>query len=138
MRKFIVTHQNFSKIFHNPSIYTWNTSWPLQKPSSTPSSILNVRFLNDENKFENYYNEIYPPELILKKEKTSHTDTTWRSNSNILIQPKEHLQFQRCRISKKIALYHQKCFLQPLSQKYFESVKQLPLWYSLLKYLSFF
>ena len=29
--------------------------------------------LNDRNEFENYYNEIYPPELILKRENTSNT-----------------------------------------------------------------
>ena len=27
--------------------------------------------------FENHYNEIYPSELILKKENTSHTETTF-------------------------------------------------------------
>ena len=35
----------------------------------------------------------------------------------------------------KVALYHQKCFLQPLVQQSFESVEQLPLWYNLLKHL---
>ena len=38
----------------------------------------------------------------------------------------------------KVALYYQKCFLQPLVQKYFKSVKHLPLWYNLLKHLRFF
>ena len=33
--------------------------------------------INDGNEFENHYNEIYPSELILKKEKTSHTETTF-------------------------------------------------------------
>ena len=33
--------------------------------------------INDRNKFENHYNEIYPPELILKKGNTSHTETTF-------------------------------------------------------------
>ena len=33
--------------------------------------------INDGNEFENHYNEIYPPELILKKENTSHTETTF-------------------------------------------------------------
>ena len=33
--------------------------------------------INDGNEFENHYNEIYPPELILKKEVTSHTETTF-------------------------------------------------------------
>ena len=32
--------------------------------------------INDGNEFENHYNEIYPSELILKKENTSHTETT--------------------------------------------------------------
>ena len=31
----------------------------------------------DVNEFKNHYNEIYPPELILKKENTSHTETTF-------------------------------------------------------------
>ena len=30
--------------------------------------------MNDGNKFENHYNEIYPSELILKKETTSSTE----------------------------------------------------------------
>ena len=33
--------------------------------------------INDGNKFENHYNEIYPSELILKKEITSHRETTF-------------------------------------------------------------
>ena len=33
--------------------------------------------INDGNEFENRYNEIYPPELILKKENTSHTETNF-------------------------------------------------------------
>ena len=33
--------------------------------------------VNDGNEFENHYNEIYPPELILKKENTSYTKTTF-------------------------------------------------------------
>ena len=33
--------------------------------------------INDGNKFENDYNEIYPPKLILKKENTSHTETSF-------------------------------------------------------------
>ena len=33
--------------------------------------------INDGNEFENHYNEIYPPELILQKENTSHTETTF-------------------------------------------------------------
>ena len=33
--------------------------------------------INDRNKFENHYNEIYPFKLILKKENTSHTETTF-------------------------------------------------------------
>ena len=35
----------------------------------------------------------------------------------------------------KVALYHQKYFLQPLVQKNFESVEQPPLWCSLLKHV---
>ena len=31
--------------------------------------------INDGNEFENHYNEIFPLELILKKENTSHTET---------------------------------------------------------------
>ena len=30
--------------------------------------------INDGNEFENHYNEIYPPELILKNENTLHRD----------------------------------------------------------------
>ena len=45
--------------------------------------------INDGNEFENHYNEIYPSELILKKENTSHRETTslykQESNPNILI-----------------------------------------------------
>ena len=33
--------------------------------------------VNDGKKFENHYDEIYPPDLILKKEKTSHTETAF-------------------------------------------------------------
>ena len=33
--------------------------------------------INDRNEFENPYIEIYPSELILKKGKTSHTETTF-------------------------------------------------------------
>ena len=33
--------------------------------------------INDGKEFENHYNEIYPSELIFKKENTSHTDTTF-------------------------------------------------------------
>ena len=33
--------------------------------------------IKDGNEFENHYNEIYPSELILKKENTSHTETTF-------------------------------------------------------------
>ena len=33
--------------------------------------------INDGNEFENDYNEIYPPELILGKENTSYTETTF-------------------------------------------------------------
>ena len=33
--------------------------------------------INEGNEFENHYNEIYPPELILKKRNTSHTETTF-------------------------------------------------------------
>ena len=33
--------------------------------------------INDGNEFENHYNEIYPSELILKKEITSHRETTF-------------------------------------------------------------
>ena len=33
--------------------------------------------INDGNEFENHYNEIYPSELILKKENSSHTETTF-------------------------------------------------------------
>ena len=33
--------------------------------------------INDGNEFENHYNEIDPSELILKKENTSHTETTF-------------------------------------------------------------
>ena len=33
--------------------------------------------INNGNEFENHYNEIYPPELILKKENISHTKTTF-------------------------------------------------------------
>ena len=44
MRKCFMGHQKFWKIFHDPSIYAWNISWPPQKPSAPhpPSYILNV------------------------------------------------------------------------------------------------
>ena len=45
IRKFFVAHQKFCKIFDGPSIFSWNISWPLQKPSGPPSYILNVRSL---------------------------------------------------------------------------------------------
>ena len=34
--------------------------------------------IKDGNEFENHYNEIYPSELILKKENTSHIETTFQ------------------------------------------------------------
>ena len=33
--------------------------------------------INERNEFENHYSEIYPSGLILKKEYTSHTETTF-------------------------------------------------------------
>ena len=33
--------------------------------------------INNGNKFENHYNETYPPKEILKKENTSHTKTAF-------------------------------------------------------------
>ena len=39
--------------------------------------------INDGNEFENHYNEIYPSEIVLKKENTSHTYTLILS-SNLL------------------------------------------------------
>ena len=33
--------------------------------------------ISDGNESENHYNEIYPSKLILKKENTSHTGTTF-------------------------------------------------------------
>ena len=33
--------------------------------------------INDGKEFENHYNEIYPSELIFKKENTSHTEPTF-------------------------------------------------------------
>ena len=33
----------------------------------------------------------------------------------------------------KVATCHQKCFLEPLVQKYFKSIWQISLWYNLLK-----
>ena len=40
-----MVHQKFWKIFHGPSIYVLNISWPLQKPFDPLSYILNVRSL---------------------------------------------------------------------------------------------
>ena len=36
-----------------------------------------MKYEYDGYEFENHYNEIFPPELILKKESTSHTETTF-------------------------------------------------------------
>ena len=33
--------------------------------------------INDGNKYESHYNQIYQAELILKKENTSHTETAF-------------------------------------------------------------
>ena len=33
--------------------------------------------INDGNEFENHYKEIYPPQVILKEENTSHTESTF-------------------------------------------------------------
>ena len=49
--------------------------------------------INDGNEFVNHYNQINPSEIILKKENTSHTETSFLlstlykrgSNLNILI-----------------------------------------------------
>ena len=37
----------------------------------------NLIAINDGNEFENCYNQIYLPEVILKKENTPHTETTF-------------------------------------------------------------
>ena len=39
--------------------------------------IYNLIAINDGNEFENHHNEIYPPELILEKENTFYTETTF-------------------------------------------------------------
>ena len=39
--------------------------------------VCNLIAINHGNKLESHYNEIYPPELILKKENFSHTCTTF-------------------------------------------------------------
>ena len=41
--------------------------------------------INDGNRFENHYNEIYPPKLILKKENTSHNRDYFSRTSSLYI-----------------------------------------------------
>ena len=98
--------------------------------------------INDGNEFENHYNEIYPSELILKKENTLHTETTFLDlhlcRNEGQIQTSLYDKRNSYNFHIKVAPYNQKCFLQPLVQKFFESVEQLPLWYNLLKHLKFF
>ena len=63
----------------------------------------------------------------------------WGPNANILISIKESPAISILwDLRIKVALYHQKCFLQPLVQKYFKSVELLSPWYNLLKHLRFF
>ena len=98
--------------------------------------------INDGNEFENHYNEIYPSELILKKEITSHRETTFLDLHLCInegqIQTSLHhksnsYNFNVVRFLYKSSNIQQKCFLQSLVQKYFESVEQLRVWYNLLK-----
>ena len=100
--------------------------------------------MKDEYECENHYNEIYPPELILKNENTSHTETTFLdfhlciTESQIQTSLYDKSNSMSWDFHINVALYHQKYFLQPLVQKYFESVEQLPLWHNLLEHLKLF
>ena len=55
-RKFFVIHQKFSKIFQGSSIFSYNISEPLKKPSGPPSYMLNARSLSlQQNKKKTKY-----------------------------------------------------------------------------------
>ena len=81
--------------------------------------------------FENHYNEMYPPELIFKKESTSYTETTFLDLHLCLNEgqiqtsfydKKNSYNFNVVRFPHKSSTIPSKMFLQPLVQKYFESV----------------
>ena len=60
-----------------------------------------------------------------------------RQSQASLRDKRDSYSFSAVRFPCKIALYHQKCFSQPLVKNYLGSVKQLPLQWSLLKHLRF-
>ena len=67
-----------TKIPHDKLLYVLNTNYGVAR------KFVNIfRFtddligINDGNKFENHYNEICPPKLILEKENTLHTETAF-------------------------------------------------------------
>ena len=55
-----------------------NTNYEVARKFANIFRFINdLNAISDGNEFENHHNEIYPSELILKKENTSHTKTTF-------------------------------------------------------------
>ena len=104
------------------------------------------RFIDDliavkhGNGFENNYNEICSPQLILKKENTSDAETAFlymKVYFKSLYDERNSCNFKVVRLLIKVILFHQKWFFTTTIVLIFWSVKQLFMWYSLLKHLSF-
>lgn len=52
--------------------------------------------INDGNKFENHFKEIYPLKLILKRKNTSHRETTLQDLQAFVYDKRNFYNFQRC------------------------------------------
>ena len=52
--------------------------------------------INDGNKFENHFKEIYPLKLILKRKNTSHRETTLQDLEAFVYDKRNFYNFQRC------------------------------------------
>ena len=84
--------------------------------------------------FINNHNEIYSPELTLKKENSSH-----KGQMQICLYDKRNSYILKAvSFLYKSSSITSKTLLQPLVPNYLGSAKQLPLWCSLLKHLRLF
>ena len=86
--------------------------------------------INDGSKFENHYHEIYPTEVILKKENTSHTlDLHLCINEGqiqtSLYDKRNYYNLNIVRFPYKCTTIPSKKFFATSSQKYFVSLNQL-------------
>ena len=97
--------------------------------------------------FINNHNEIYFPELTLKKENSSHKETAFldlhlhinEGQMQICLYDKRNSYILKAvSFLYKSSSITSKTLLQPLVPNYLGSAKQLPLWCSLLKHLRLF